>query len=324
MNAQIKPMSFKITEENSFTPEKISVKNENMEIEKDEIFIEKGKSLYKFSIFLLLSTSLIIFGLIAESIIFAKELLEISSIFGYIYLSMLSGIIYFIFTFSYREISSYLDIAKVEKIQEMAKKLERTPTKNSVEFANMLIQKYQNSTNIKVLDAITKFQKDVSGLEYAQILPRVSENILSPIDLEVEKIVFKYAKENALATAISPIPLFDALFIIWRNIRMVNQISNIYGFRTGIIGNFKLLKRVAEQLIFIGVAELTADSISILTGQTIASKLSSSIAQGVGHSILTVRIGLATIQVSRPIHKKSDTSMILRFLKSFNPFKKSS
>jgi len=315
MNYNVKSMSFQITEED--------LNNLNTKTNKyNSNFIKKSKSFYKFSIFTLIFASLIIFGSIAESILFANQLLEVNVVFGYIYLSILSAVIYFVFTFSFREIIKYLEISKVEKIQAEAKFLEENPNRNSINFAKNILEKYKYSQNENVKNGVETFRTDLPHLEYAQILPNISEKILSPIDMEVEKLIFKYAKENGIATAISPIPLFDALFIIWRNIRMVNQISEIYGFRAGLIGNFTLLKRVAEQLIFIGVAELTADSFSILTGQTIVSKLSSSIAQGVGHSILTVRIGLATIQVSRPIQKKSDVSMILRFLKSFNPFKK--
>ena len=296
-----KPMSFQITEESS-------IKIEN--------YKKKTRKYFNISIFLVSIVALFIFGLIMDSIIFANQLLEISSILGYSYLAIFSAVIYFVAIFIFREVLKYIDIASVERIQIQSEKLSETSSAESVEFANMLIEKYPNSP------AISEFKIELPTLEYSEILPKLSEKIISPIDLEVEKVIFKYAKENAIGTAISPIPLFDAIFLIWRNTRMVNEITNLYGFRAGIIGNIKLLKRVAEQLIFIGVAELTADAVSILTGQTIASKLSSSIAQGIGHSILTVRIGLATIQVSRPIKKENDVSMIVKFLKSFNPFTK--
>ena len=326
MNPQTytKPMSFKITEENS--SQKNIVENIKFDFQSGETenlsILKKSRSLYRFSVFILLLASTVVIGSIAEAVIFANELFETSTFIGTLYISMVSALIYFVAIFGYREIIKYVEIDRVEKIQEKAKSLEKNATKDSLNFANSIIQKYKNHGNPEIIEGVESFKKELSDLEYSQILPKLSEKILSPIDREVEQLLFKYAKENALATAISPVPLFDALFIIWRNLRMVNQISALYGFRTGIVGNFILLRRVAEQLIFIGVAEITADSFSILTGQTIASKISSSIAQGVGHSILTIRVGLATIQVSRPIQKKSDTSMILRFLKSFSPFKK--
>jgi len=301
LNSNIPSMSFKITEGNS-----IQAENQKQKI----------RNYSNISMFFISVLALLTFGLISDSIIFANQLLEISSILGYLYLVTLSAVIYFISAFIFREAIKYFEIASVEKIQTQSEKLSETSSAEAVDFANMIIAKYPNSP------AISEFQSQLPHLEYSQILPNISEKILSPIDLEVEQIIFKYAKENAIGTAISPVPLFDAIFLIWRNIRMVNEITNLYGFRAGIIGNMKLLKRVAEQLIFIGASELVVDSFSILTGQTIASKLSSSIAQGIGHSILTIRIGLATIQVSRPIKKDSDISMIVKFLKSFNPFKK--
>lgn len=321
MSLQMETMSFKITEkDNSFQ----NIKKKSTE--KDESILSKSIFLHKFSTFVILVASLTILGLLAESIIFAKELLEVSSIFGYLYITILSAVIYYVAIFLYREISSFIDLSRVEKIQADISKFQKNPTKENLNFVKQLLIKYENSENSEVLQGVKDFKANLSELKYENVVSAISEQIILPIDKEVEKLIFQYAKENSIATAISPVAIFDAMFVIWRNIRMINKILNLYGFRAGILGNLTLLRKVAEQLIFIGVTEIAEESVGVLTTQTITSKLSSSIAQGVGLGILTVRVGLATIQVARPIEKKSDISYITKFLKSFipNPFKKNS
>jgi putative membrane protein len=313
---RFKPQSFTITEE---LPDK-EIGRDSSKL--DRFFIERSQSIFKFSIFLLLFTSLIVIGFVADAIIFADQLIESSLVVGYLYVTILLSVIYFIGTYSYREIGRFLEVSRVEKIQESAEKLKETPTNETVSFANSMLKRYETHQLERVQNGISSFRGEFPNLPYEKIVPSLSQHILSPIDSEAENLIFKYAKENAVATAISPVAIFDAIFVIWRNLRMVNEIVALYGFRAGFFGNLILLRRVAEQLMFIGVTEIAEDSLGALTGHTIASKLSSSVAGGIGNAILTIRIGVATIQVSRPIREQSRISMINRFLKSLNPFKK--
>jgi len=311
---QIKPMNFTITEE---------VEGKDRESSKlESFFIEKSDSIFRFSIFILMITALLIVGFIADAVIFADNLMKINHLLAYGYITLLAGVVYFIVVYSYREISQFLTITQVEKIQEMVESLKENPNRETIRFANSFINKYKDSRVDGVQEGIDSFQAVYPQLSYEEIIPSLSQKILSPIDLEAEKLIFKYAKENAVGTAISPLPLFDAIFIIWRNLRMVNEIAQLYGFRAGFFGNLIILRRLAEQLMFIGVTEIAEDSLGVLTGQTIASKISASVASGVGNAILTVRVGVATIQVVRPIRAKSRISLIGKFLKSFNPFHK--
>ncbi len=288
----------------------------------EEVYIEKSKGVLKFSLFIFLLLSILIIQFIADAVLFSQQLLETNSVLAYGYIALISSVIYMVAIYLYKEISRFLEISRVEKVQEEAERLKITPNKDVVQFAYTLINKYDKNKNIYgIQEGIKNFQDSCTQLPYGEILPSVSKNILSPIDKKAEAIILKYAKENGIATAISPVPLFDAIFIIWRNIRMVNEISTLYGFRAGLFGNFILLRRLTEQLLFIGVTEIVEDSVKILTGQTIASKLSSSVAGGLGNAIFTIRVGLAAVKISRPIREESNTSLIVSFLKNFNPFK---
>jgi putative membrane protein len=319
LNNQYIDQNFKITEGNNSLE---AIKESFSKIENS--FLVKKKRALNLSIFFSLFLTLTIFGSVAEAIIFANELFEKSAIFGTLYLTLLSGVIYYVLYFIYGEISAIISLKKVDAIIDLSEKSLKDSEKYSVKFANIILQKYSNFQNDEVQNGISAFREEFPNLQHSEILQKIEERVISPIDQEVEKIIFKYAKENGVVTAISPIPLIDLLFLLWRNFRMVREITSIYGYRSGLFGNLILFQRVFEQMIFIGVAELSEEAMKIISGQALASKLSSSIAQGIGHSILTVRVGIATIETARPIRSENKISLIVKFLKTFNPFRKSS
>ncbi len=290
--------------------------------ESNKSFKEKLEAFSRFSIFFLALLSLIVIGTIADSIVFAKQLINDFPLLGYIYIGLLSFVVYLFLSFIVKEFISFLSVSKASEIQKTAIQLVKNPNIRVYSFVDNLIGKYGTNTQLSSA-LLSDFQNKKTNLKVDEVLPTFSEEILSVLDVEAEKTIFKYAKENGVVTAISPIPLVDTIFLIWRNIRMVNELSKIYGFRPRVFSNFLLLKRISEQLIFIGVTELSQQAVSILSGQTLTSKLSSSLSQGLGHAVLTVRIGLATIQTTRPIPLENETSLISKFVKSFNPFKKS-
>ena len=276
----------------------------------------------RFITFLFLFVSLLIVGFIIDSILYIEKILEESPVLAYSYIALFGVVSYLIVSYIFREIAKFLEISKVEKLQQEIDALKKLPTNEVFQVANILVTKYSSSPIPEVREGIEKLRGEISNISNENILSAISQHVLSPIDREVEKVIFKYAKETGMMTAISPFPLLDGLFIIWRNIRMINEITQLYGFRAGLFGNLLLLRRVGEQLVFIGVTEIVSEGTGLLAGQTITSKLSKSLAEGMGNALFTLRVGIATIEVTRPIREEGNISIIKRFLSSFNPFKK--
>ncbi|HIC10520.1 MAG TPA: DUF697 domain-containing protein [Campylobacterales bacterium] len=276
----------------------------------------------RFITFLFLFVSLLIVGFIIDSVLYIEKVLEESPILAYSYIALFGVVSYLIVSYIFREIAKFLEISKVEKLQQEIEALKKLPTNEVLKVANILVTKYSSSPIPEVREGIEKLRGEISNISNENILSAISQYVLSPIDREVEKVIFKYAKETGMMTAISPFPLLDGLFIIWRNIRMVNEITQLYGFRAGLFGNLLLLRRVGEQLVFIGVTEIVSEGTGLLAGQTLTSKLSKSLAEGMGNALFTLRVGIATIEVTRPIREEGNISIVKRFLSSFNPFKK--
>ncbi len=282
--------------------------------------IKTHKDVSKLSIFVVLLVGLFLFGSLAEAIFFAEEIFKRSEIAGYGYITLISAISYFIGSFIFDEVLAIWSLKSVDSIKAMSDRLKKMPTDETILFANQIIKHYQTSSIGSI--GVEKFRSQFGIISHGEIINAVSRDILTPIDIEVEKLIFKYAKENGVVSAVSPVAILDLLFLFWRNMRMAREIFELYGFKTGFVGQFVIMRKIGEALFFAGVAEMTEEAISILTSQTLVSKVSSSIASGLGNAIFTVRVGIAVIETVRPIKSENKIGLITKFIKSFNPFKR--
>ncbi|EJF06947.1 putative membrane protein [Thiovulum sp. ES] len=298
-------MSFSVNSANDGSRAEKETLFQKTAIESEKI-LEWRKGFGKFTLFLISLTLLVLISIIADSVIFAGELFEASALFGYFYVAIISLVLYLVGSFVYSEIVNYLSLKNIDSIRA-----ESSNIHNIDKFKSEILGIY----------GISNFS--TVGLSKMEVVQKIDDEVLSPLDREAEKVIFKYAKENALATAISPIALFDFMFILWRDVRMLNEISSIYGVKAGFVGNLFIMRRVLEQLIFIGVAEFTEEAISGIAGHSIFSKFSASAGEGIGHGILTLRVGFATVQSVRPIENRtSRKGFVGRFIKSLSPFSK--
>mgnify|MGYP003389142164 FL=1 len=101
--------------------------------------------------------------------------------------------------------------------------------------------------------------------------------------------------------AISPLAIVDMLIMLWRNIKMIDKISGLYGLKLGYWSRVKLIKQVFANMIFVGASEMMLDLGTEALGADLLGKFSGRLAQGFGAGMLTARLGLNTIKTCRPL-----------------------
>jgi len=136
---------------------------------------------------------------------------------------------------------------------------------------------------------------------YDEVLDRLDEKLLQPLDTLAREAIMKYANQTALSTAISPVALIDAVLILSRSHVMVHDIAKIYGYRPNLLGEISLFKKVFLTLAFASVTDILANHSHDILGTSLLSKLSLHGAQGVANGILVARVGLGTIRSCRPL-----------------------
>jgi putative membrane protein len=125
--------------------------------------------------------------------------------------------------------------------------------------------------------------------------------LMAPLDRAALAEVEAAARQVAIVTAMVPLALADVATALYANLRMTRRLSQIYGGKSGPLGTFRLMRRVFAAVLGAGALALTDDLIGSVTGGGILSKLSRRFGEGVVNAGLTVRVGIAAMEVCRPL-----------------------
>lgn len=125
--------------------------------------------------------------------------------------------------------------------------------------------------------------------------------LMAPLDAAAIKEVESAARQVATVTAIVPIALADVATALTANIRMIRRVAEIYGGRSGALGSWRLTRAVMAHLVATGAVAIGDDMIGSLAGGGVLSKLSRRFGEGVVNGALTARVGVAALEVCRPL-----------------------
>ncbi|MDT8327059.1 MAG: TIGR01620 family protein [Roseovarius sp.] len=143
--------------------------------------------------------------------------------------------------------------------------------------------------------------------------------LLTPLDALALREVESAARQVATVTALVPLALADVLGALVANLRMIRRVAEIYGGRAGVLGSWRLARAVMSHLVATGAVAVGDDLISSVAGGGLVSKLSRRFGEGVVNGALTARVGVATIEVCRPlpfvrVRRPSVTGLVKRAL----------
>ncbi len=138
-------------------------------------------------------------------------------------------------------------------------------------------------------------------LDAAALFDLAETHLLAPLDAAAEREIAAAARTVAAATALVPLALADVAAALVANLRMIRRIAEIYGGRAGTIGAWRLTRSVMTHLLATGAVAVGDDLIGSMAGGGLVSKLSRRFGEGVVNGALTARVGVAAIEVCRPL-----------------------
>ncbi len=133
------------------------------------------------------------------------------------------------------------------------------------------------------------------------LLGLAEREVLLPFDEAARRMVLASAKRVALVTAISPRALVDLLFVGAEVLRLIRRIATLYGGRPGTIGFLRLARETFTHLAVTGGVAAGDSLIQQIVGHGVAARLSARLGEGVINGLLTARVGIAAIEVCRPL-----------------------
>ncbi|MFO1104848.1 MAG: TIGR01620 family protein [Amaricoccus sp.] len=125
--------------------------------------------------------------------------------------------------------------------------------------------------------------------------------LFAPLDAEARLEIEAASRTVAAATALIPLALMDVVAALSANIRMIRRIAEIYGAHSGFFGSWRLLGSVATHLVATGAVAAGDDLVHSVLGGSVLAKLSRRFGEGVVNGALTARVGIAAMEVCRPL-----------------------
>ena len=138
-------------------------------------------------------------------------------------------------------------------------------------------------------------------IDGADMIRLAERELMAPLDQEARRLVSSAAQRVSIVTAVSPRALIDVLFVLVASLRLIRQLARLYGARPGTLRMIRLMRHVIAHLAITGGMAASDSLIQQVLGHGIAAKLSQRLGEGVLNGLLTARLGLAAIEVTRPL-----------------------
>ncbi|MCA1397081.1 TIGR01620 family protein [Bradyrhizobium sp. BRP56] len=200
-----------------------------------------------------------------------------------------------------RELVGLARLATIEKLHLRAAEVlisdDRAASRAIV--ADLLKLAHQTPQLARARSALQSHTDDI--IDGADMIRLAERELMTPLDEEARRLVSSAAQRVSVVTAVSPRALFDVLFVFVASLRMIRQLARLYGGRPGALGMIRLLRHVIAHLAITGGMAASDSLIQQMLGHGIAAKLSQRLGEGMLNGLLTARLGLAAIDVTRPL-----------------------
>jgi putative membrane protein len=138
-------------------------------------------------------------------------------------------------------------------------------------------------------------------IDGADLVRLAERELMEPLDRDARRIVSDAAKRVSIVTAVSPRAVVDMLFVLATALTVVRRLAYLYGGRPGTLGLMRLMREVITHMALTGGMAAGDSLIQQVLGHGIAAKVSVRLGEGVLNGLLTARLGLAAIEVTRPL-----------------------
>lgn len=200
-----------------------------------------------------------------------------------------------------REVFGLLRLAAIEQLHLRASEVLRSDDRAaSRDVVNDLLKlAHQNPQLARARIALAGHADDI--IDGADMIKLAERELMTPLDAEARRLVSAAAQRVSVVTAVSPRAVIDVLFVFVAALRLIRQLARLYGGRPGTLGMISLMRQVIGHLAITGGMAATDSLVQQVLGHGIAARLSQRLGEGVLNGLLTARLGLAAIDLTRPL-----------------------
>lgn len=249
--------------------------------------------------------ALFTFWLSVSAWAFVEDLLARQPVLGWIAAVLVAAAVLSAVVVAFREWAAFARLARLDSFRIHAEAaLAKSDVKAAREVTTRLSRLYASRPDT-AWGRARLAEHEAEVMDADALLALAESTLLAPLDARAVAEVEFAASRVALVTALVPLALADVAAALYTNLRMIRRIAEVYGGRSGSFGSLGLLRRVFTALMATGAVALADDMIGSLAGGGLASKLSRRFGEGVVNGALTARIGIAAMELCRPLPFKA-------------------
>lgn len=232
---------------------------------------------------------------------YVTNLLAAHPLLGWIAAALIGAFLLATLLISLRELAAFARLSRLDRIRRDATTAQATnDAAQAHRVTAHLVALYRGRP--EVAWAAARLQDRLAdATEADSILTLTEGELMSPLDQAARREVEASARQVAAVTAIVPLALADVATALLVNVRMVRRIAQIYGGRGGALGSLRILRSVMTHLVATGAVAIGDDLIHSVAGGGLLAKLSRRFGEGVINGALTARVGIAAMEVCRPL-----------------------
>jgi len=232
---------------------------------------------------------------------FVSGLLLTRPVLGYAVTGLMAVFLLVLLMICLREAAAFSRLGRIDKLRRAADAaLNAGDLAQARAVATRLLSLYAGREDTRWgRDRLTEYVDEQFDAD--SVLGLAEAELLTPLDAAATREIEAAARQVATVTALVPLAFADVITALTANLRMIRRIAEIYGGRSGTLGSWRLARAVMAHLVATGAVAIGDDLISSVAGGSVLSKLSRRFGEGIVNGALTARVGVAAMDVCRPL-----------------------
>ena len=250
---------------------------------------------------------------------FAMGLIGRWPVVGYAISALIVAVLVLLLAIAVKELAAFARLGRLDTLFRKAEEaLSGDDLGKAREVTRDLVKLYSGREDTRWgRERLADAQAD--QFDAAALLGVAETELLGPLDAVATREVEAAARQVAAVTAVVPLALADVVAALTANLRMIRRIAEVYGGRSGTLGSWRLARAVMTHLVATGAVAVGDDMLGSIAGGGVLSRLSRRFGEGVVNGALTARVGVAAMEVCRPlpfarVRRPSVTSLVRRAL----------
>jgi len=232
---------------------------------------------------------------------FVMDLLAAWPVLGWAFTALLAAFVVVALAIAVKELAAFARLARIDRLHIAAEEAKAEADREKArEVVRSLASLYTGRADLEW--GLTRVREREAELFDADAVLSLAEaELLAPLDRAALREVEAAARQVATVTALVPLAFADVAAALSSNARMIRRVAEIYGGRSGTLGTWRLTRAVMTHLVATGAVAVSDDFVHSVLGGNLLARLSRRFGEGIVNGALTARVGVAAMEVCRPL-----------------------